>query len=168
MIIGHEEVSLEDSMNSLNVGEGQDFIASPYQASSIKSQCPELSSTPGDSPQGLDYDDSYTASPVGPYSSGYAESEFLKGQPVGLHSNSYSDYDHMTTTWTKFRPGVVGQERTQTPLSRGRVGPLVHQHQSQAHVRSSTYHNDYASGHHNTVEVERIRQGVDVRTTVRR
>jgi hypothetical protein len=60
------------------------------------------------------------------------------------------------------RPGVVGQERVDHSP---RYAPLVYyQRGSPMKMNRSTH--DYASGHHNVVDVERIRQGLDVRTTV--
>ena len=60
-----------------------------------------------------------------------------------------------------YRPGVVGQER----FARARSSPVV----SQQHYSPKSNNRmgpEYTSGHHNVVDVERIRQGLDVRTTV--
>ena len=153
-------------MNCLNIENDQGFVTSHYQNSNLISQYPELNSTPVNSPRGLDYDGCHSDPPSRKHLSIHLESNVQKSRYAGLH-NSFSDYDERMTPWAAIRPGVVGQERTQTPLSRNHVASLGHQHQQQAHSRSSTHHHsDYASGHHNTVEVERIRQGLDVRTTV--
>ena len=50
------------------------------------------------------------------------------------------------------------------PSPRG-MTPYTGRRQNAARVTRSPYHN--AAGHHNQVDVERIRSGIDVRTTVR-
>ena len=65
--------------------------------------------------------------------------------------------------WPQYRPGLPHHGRAVLPYVRPRV---THQPRSlQKQITRQT--NDYASGHHNVVDVERIRQGLDVRTTVR-
>ena len=65
--------------------------------------------------------------------------------------------------WPQYRPDLPHQGRAVMPYVRARV---THQPRSlQKQITRQT--NDYASGHHNVVDVERIRQGLDVRTTVR-
>ena len=155
-------------MSCLSIGENGCLNESPHKSSSSTMKYPEPNSSPIASPQGLDYDDYGFSSPKGPCSLGHPKLGILKDLPADLHNIDSSNYEHRSTSWTAIRPGIVGQERTDTPFPRGHVGTLDHQHQLQAYGRSSTHHyNDYTAGHHNTVEVGRIRQGLDVRTTVR-
>ena len=50
-------------------------------------------------------------------------------------------------------------------LHPARSNPVLQQQQTIPRP-GARHHNDYSSGHHNVVDVERIRQGLDVRTTV--
>lgn len=61
-------------------------------------------------------------------------------------------------------PGAIGQERGQLRHSRSHYGQQI----SGGHItsRAGRSEQDYASGHHNVVDIERIRRGLDVRTTV--
>ena len=52
------------------------------------------------------------------------------------------------------------------PHPQGFLGPMVLR-QYGPHKNGQRHNHEYASGHHNVVDVERIRQGLDVRTTVR-
>ncbi len=65
-----------------------------------------------------------------------------------------------------YSPGAIGQERVvpQTPQPRT---PYYLQQQRDLTKVAGRQNHDYASGHHNVVDVDRIRQGTDVRTTVR-
>lgn len=65
-----------------------------------------------------------------------------------------------------YSPGAIGQERIvpHTPQPRA---PYYLQQQRGLTKLVGCQNHDYASGHHNVVDVDRIRQGTDVRTTVR-
>ena len=78
---------------------------------------------------------------------------------------SSSSYSPGMITPTGYSPGAIGQERVapQTPQSRPSQFPQQHGGLSKIGNRQS---HDFASGHHNVVDVDRIRQGTDVRTTV--
>lgn len=77
----------------------------------------------------------------------------------------FSDYGLHSSPWPAFYPGAIGQERGVTmfphvrpacfPPQQGPTGKFARRH-----------NNEFSSGHHNVVDVERIRQGTDVRTTV--
>lgn len=74
----------------------------------------------------------------------------IQGRPWGVFNT------------TSFGPGAVGQERI-SPLS---PFDALH-HQSRGPFRHGGRHTrEHSSGHHNIVEVDRIRQGADVRTTI--
>ena len=64
-----------------------------------------------------------------------------------------------------YGPGAIGQERDLAPSPHYRTGPYLQQHRGPARV-VGRQNNEYTSGHHNVVDVERIRRGLDVRTTV--
>lgn len=64
-----------------------------------------------------------------------------------------------------YGPGAIGQERGTVPSPQVRSGPYPQQQRGPLRV-VGRQNNDYTSGHHNVVDVERIRRGLDVRTTV--
>ncbi|MCJ1396506.1 hypothetical protein MMC18_009397 [Xylographa bjoerkii] len=59
----------------------------------------------------------------------------------------------------------VGQQRMMPPSLQGCLGPIA-QRQYGPHKNGPRHNHEYASGHHNVVDIERIRQGLDVRTTI--
>ncbi|MCJ1294659.1 hypothetical protein MMC34_006217 [Xylographa carneopallida] len=69
-------------------------------------------------------------------------------------------------SWQACTTGPVGQQRMMPPHPQGFLGPMVLR-QYGPHKNGQRHNHEYASGHHNVVDVERIRQGLDVRTTVR-
>lgn len=78
--------------------------------------------------------------------------------PMG---NGSIDFSLQSPLYSPYSPGAIGQERG-TPLSSNpRPG---YYNPQRANAKASG--RDYASGHHNVVDVDRIRQGIDVRTTV--
>lgn len=83
--------------------------------------------------------------------------------PGAYSSDSYSPGMYNPCGYS---PGAIGQERIvpQTPQLRA---PYYLQQQRGLTKLIGRQNHDYASGHHNVVDVDRIRQGTDVRTTVR-
>ena len=68
--------------------------------------------------------------------------------------------------WAAFNPGAIGQERGTPGLLHQRQG-YHHPQQTRTQCKiGARQSHDYASGHHNVVDIDRIRQGIDVRTTV--
>ena len=78
--------------------------------------------------------------------------------------NPFSDLPQRSPIWSPFSPGAIGQERHTPLLSRAHQERYVQQKRGQAQILRR--YNDNPSGHHNVVDIDRIRQGTDVRTTV--
>ncbi len=76
-----------------------------------------------------------------------------------------SEFPQQSPIWSAFSPGTIGQERGAPLLSQTRQGHYVQQQRGQGPMAVRRYP-DNSSGHHNVVDIERIRQGTDVRTTV--
>ncbi|KAG8532028.1 uncharacterized protein KY384_003664 [Bacidia gigantensis] len=79
--------------------------------------------------------------------------------------NTYAGYGMTSPLWSQYSPGAIGQERGSPSLP----GDYRNAHPSQpkALTRSSGRQQpDYAPGHHNVVDMDRIRAGLDVRTTI--
>ncbi len=97
----------------------------------------------------------------------------------------YPDYTLQSPTWTTyspgaystssyspgvytprgFSPGAIGQERVISQTMEPCPPQYPQQQRGLAKLGGRQNH-DFASGHHNVVDVDRIRQGTDVRTTV--
>ncbi|KAL8791431.1 MAG: hypothetical protein Q9213_000047 [Squamulea squamosa] len=88
------------------------------------------------------------------------------GSPISRNMPSYPASGMQTPTWSSFdatssNPGAVGQER-QTPMSSFHS---LHQYPRSLVRHGGRQAPDPSSGHHNVVDVNRIRKGADVRTT---
>lgn len=84
--------------------------------------------------------------------------------PFSPFFSPYPEYGMQSPLWSPYTPGAIGQERSASVLSPYRPG-YYSSHQRVPHKYMGR-HSDFPSGHHNVVDVERIRQGLDVRTTI--
>ena len=125
-----------------------------------------LSPISSSSPYTQDFEDYYTASTIGQHSPSYSDTVFQQSSYDGSSAEMYPQFDMNIAPWTGFGPGVVGQERAVPSFYQARSNCALQQQQPPITRSGSRHHNDYASGHHNVVDIERIRQGLDVRTTV--
>ena len=156
LIIGHEDISLEQSLNKLDL--------TPIKRPSLKyfdlgtppvpGLSPTLSSTPGS--QGFGETSSF-------------ERSFKKdvNQIFQTPPRSTSSY---YTVGGSTGPTIY---HTVTPRFASHDGKFTHLMQLPSHQAISPLsklnlrqHSDCLSGHHNIVDVERIRLGLDVRTTI--
>lgn len=78
--------------------------------------------------------------------------------------NPFSGLPQQSPIWSSFNPGTIGQERGTPLLSRTHQERCALQKKSQGQIIRRYV--DNPSGHHNVVDIDRIRQGTDVRTTV--
>ncbi|KAL6719576.1 hypothetical protein ACLMJK_001496 [Lecanora helva] len=74
--------------------------------------------------------------------------------------NPFSSFPQPSTLWTTFSPGAIGQERGTPLLTRTHQDRYGQQKRSQ--VQTCRRFNDNISGHHNVVDIDRIRQGTDI------
>lgn len=70
-----------------------------------------------------------------------------------------------TVAFDVFGPGAIGQERGQVYQPHHKNNSYSPQRRGQSRF-GNRHNHDFTSGHHNVVDVERIRRGLDVRTTV--
>jgi len=89
----------------------------------------------------------------------------LKPLPVMYSARHQEEAMVPLGAWDVFGPGAIGQERGQTYQAQFRNGAYSPQRRGPPRFGGRHTH-DFASGHHNVVDVERIRRGLDVRTTV--
>ncbi|KAI9810954.1 MAG: hypothetical protein M1827_005685 [Pycnora praestabilis] len=87
---------------------------------------------------------------------------------------SYAHYGPAAGPWEQYGPGAIGQERGQPRYPQYQDWPVPQQNQNGPwspqrrgpHKAGGRQNNDRGAGHHNVVDVERIRRGLDVRTTI--
>ena len=87
-----------------------------------------------------------------------------EASPFSPFFSPYPEYGMQSPLHTPFTPGAIGQERT-TPVPsvyRSAYSP----HNQRLYYKFPGRHSDYPSSHHNIVDVQRISQGLDVRTTI--
>jgi len=94
-----------------------------------------------------------------PYSSDFPPS------PYGMPLYGYPQYGTPFLPLPAYNLGAVGQQQMMQVLPRSRMGPMP-QNQHGPPKTGARHNLDHSSGHHNVVDIERIRQGVDVRTTI--
>lgn len=95
----------------------------------------------------------------GPFSASFAPN------PYGVPVYGYAQYGMPMLPLNAHNLGAVRQQRLMPPAPRARISPMQH-HQRGPPRSGSRQTLDHSSGHHNVVDIERIRQGVDVRTTI--
>lgn len=84
--------------------------------------------------------------------------------PFSPFFSPYPEYGLSSPIWSPYTPGAIGQERGTPMLPPYRSA--YYPYQQRLPHKYMGRHSDYPSGSHNVVDVERIRQGLDVRTTI--
>ena len=166
LIIGNENPRHDSALGHLDFNDSHGSWDLDAPGSISPFSCLGLSPSLTSSPPSPDNDGYYIVSPVGPYSPSYSDTQSQRARYSSSPFNEYTGYGTHMTPWASVTPEIVGHNRELSPPHRARNGPLL-QHQQVLSRPNARQHNDYASGHHNVVDVERIRQGLDVRTTVR-
>ena len=162
LIIG-QETSLESDLASMSPFDSHD------------SYRPELSSSSSQHPHSAfasrplfyckDFSEQHTPSSQHSYNQGYMDGSFNQSPFCSPNYSTISNSGLQSPIWAAFNPGAIGQERATPTLLHQRQGYCSQPNRAQSKVGGRQSH-DYASGHHNIVDIDRIRQGIDVRTTV--
>ncbi|KAL8795982.1 MAG: hypothetical protein Q9195_001558 [Heterodermia aff. obscurata] len=84
--------------------------------------------------------------------------------PFSPSFSPYHDYGVPSAVWASYPPGAIGQERAAPMLPPYRSS--YYPYQQRLHHKYMARHAEFAPGIHNVVDIERIRQGLDVRTTI--
>ena len=94
-------------------------------------------------------------------------------KPSGLPSElsrysayGYPSYGMQIFPWPVYASSSANPNHTIAAYPRARNGPF-HHHQRELPRHSARQNTEFAAGHHNVVDIDRICQGLDVRTTVR-
>ena len=88
-----------------------------------------------------------------------------RAYPALYGAHTHGEADRSFSSWEMLGPGAIGQERGQVYQPQLKNGGFSSHRHGPLKFGSRQPH-DFASGHHNVVDVERIRRGLDVRTTV--
>ena len=159
IIIGPEDPAFDQSFTGLSLETGHEVTRSssarqsPYMSTSGSRSFTDRKEAVGQ----------HTPSPL----SGLAHAT---GMPTSVYGASWSpsfhNYGAQSPMWSPYSPGAIGQERgSPTMISHHPFEPLHPQSRTLSRV-SSRQQVDFVNANHNVVEVDRIRAGLDVRTTV--
>ncbi|KAL8726930.1 MAG: hypothetical protein Q9166_006387 [cf. Caloplaca sp. 2 TL-2023] len=167
LIIGQEDTYLDDRFSQM----GLDGIPAPPEMPMRRSPLPSPYSVATPSHDGTLTPGLFNAqnspSISGGLSLGCPVPQFSDGSPTSQYLTSYPASGMQSPVWTSFDaassgPGAIGQERYSPLPSFGGI----HQY-PRGFVRHDGRHiPDFSGGHHNVVEIDRIRKGADVRTTI--
>ena len=157
VIIGRDDVSVNDAMSAMHLGKSYDHNRLRNEQLGQNQTPPFAASITGRKESiGL-----HTPSPLGGLGQGYVA-------PAAMYSPSWSSpigpYAMSSPLWSPYSPGAIGQERSSpSPSLRPRDIYPTPRTPSAVAKRQTV---DFITANHNVVEVERIRAGLDVRTTV--
>lgn len=163
LIIG-QETSLDISLGSMSLIDHRGNF--DPELSSPTSYSQHQYSTPGNRPFAYrkDLSGPDTPSSHGSYNHRYMGRNSDQISCWSPSFNSFSNFGLQSPVWSNYSPGTIGQERRVPSLPVNRQG-YVQQQRGQGRA-SGRQHHEYGSGHHNVVDIDRIRLGTDVRTTV--
>lgn len=165
LIIGQQDTGLSKAFGNMNLNSYHDIYNADYLNSPLASPL----FYPNSANQSLgcisEYQNEQSLSSTEDYGSGFTPRSSGPTSPWSPAYSPYSDFGLHSPSWAAFNPGAVGQERATPLLPQVRSGRFLQQQRSSGKPAGRHSH-EYSSGHHNVVEVDRIRLGTDVRTTV--
>ena len=164
LIIG-QETSLESDLASMRPFGRVDAYGPETSNSSSHSPHPYCTSASRTVAYCKDLNEQQTPSSHHNYKQYYVRGS---SDPRPFWTPNYSNFLNsglQSPIWAAFNPGAIGQERGTPALLQQRQGYYLQQNRAQNKIGGRQSH-DYASGHHNIVDIDHIRQGIDVRTTV--
>lgn len=166
IIVGQQDMGLIKALGNMSLSScGGTVYSSTYADSPLSSPlCVQNSATHSFGMS--EYQSEQSLSPIGDYDPGFTPRSSGHNSPWSPPYGQYPDFGIQPTSWPPFNPGAVGQERG-TPLSSQVRSAHPLQQQRISGKPTGRQGHDYSGGHHNVVDVERIRLGTDVRTTVR-
>ena len=164
LIIG-QETSLESDSASMSPFDRHDTYG-PETSSSSHSQHPFSTSTFRPLAYRKDFNEQRTPSSHQNYDQSYIGRSSDQKSFWSPNYSSFLNSGLQSPVWAALNPGTIGQERGTPTLLHQRQGYYPQQNRAQTKIGGRQSH-DYPSGHHNIVDIDRIRQGIDVRTTVR-
>lgn len=166
LIVGQTDAGFDKAFENMSLSNCQENYPNENFGLSMAPQfiCPSSAD------QSLGYHGQYltgqSLSPPEDYISAVTPRSSGPSSPWSSAHSRYSEYGLPSPCWARYTPGAIGQERGVQAFPQARAGHFLQQQRSLGKLSGRQNH-DYVSGHHNVVDVDRIRQGTDVRTTVR-
>lgn len=162
LIIGEEDPYLDSRFHQMSLEGSSTAWMTPEQRSPLSSSypipSPSLSGTLTPGVFNAEQDGRVPRFMIQDPGNGSLLSPYLRPSPA---------FGQQTPPWgifnaTSYGPGAIGQERNSalSPFNSLHQPPQIFWRPGGRHVR------EHSGGHHNVVDVARIRQGADVRTTV--
>ena len=161
LIIG-QETSLEGDLASMSPFNRLDTHGLDTSTSPSYSQHPCSTPARRSLVYRPDFKEQHTPSP---YNHGYMGGSSDQGFLWSSNHSAFLNPGFQPPTWSAFSPGVVGQERGTSTLLHQRQEYYPRQNRGQSKIGGRRSH-ERESGRHNVVDLDRIRKGIDVRTTV--
>lgn len=165
LIIG-QETSLEGDLASMSPFDRLDTYGPETSSSSSYSQHPYSTPASRSLTYRKDFSQQHTASSHHSYSQGFLGESCNQSPFWSPNCSTFLNSGLHSPIWSAFNPGAIGQERGTSTHLHPRQGVYPQQCRGQSKIGGRQSH-DSASGHHNIVDIDRIRRGIDVRTTVR-
>lgn len=165
LIIGQQESGIERALGSLDINSHTGIY---HDQSLGRPFVPALSyANPIDRSPGYkrEYLPESLPSPAEVYTPAFTPRSSAPSPPWSPAYSPYSTYGFQSPAWAAYYPGTIGQERGVPVPPQARASHSLQQHRHSGKSVTRQGH-EYGSAHHNVVDVERIRQGTDVRTTV--
>ena len=164
LIIG-QECGLDSALGSMNLNTHRDTYGpqtprtpsfSPFHISTPTSRPP---------PQRNNANGQPTPSALNSYTAGFPSGASYHNSTWSPTYMPYPNLGMQSPLWASSSPGAIGQERGALTIPPRCQGSQGQRDGGQIKSGGRQYH-DNPSGHHNVVDVGRIRDGIDVRTTV--
>ena len=163
LILGHDESALDHGFGQLNVN-GSSGTSGPAQLS-LRSIHDSSEPSPngyfnvsGSNYQGL-LSNAITTDHTPSHNARFGHSSY------GLPPYLYNPFGSQLPLYLGCVSNTASPQRLMQQAPRSRFGAMLYQQGSP--TKNGLRQNcEYAAGHHNIVDIERIRQGLDVRTTV--
>ena len=165
LIIG-QETSLESDLASMSLFDRLDTYGPETSSSSSYSQHPYSTPASRSITYSKDFTLQQTPSSHRSFNQGFLGVSSDQSRFRNPNCSNFLNPGLQSPIWSAFNPGAIGQERGTPTHLHQRQGLGPQQNRGQPRIGGRQTH-DYASGHHNIVDIDRIRRGIDVRTTVR-
>ena len=164
LIIGQES-GLESELASMSPLDRLNTYGPEISSSSSYSQHPSSNLARRPLIYRKDFNEQYTPSSRDNRSQDYVGGSSDQSPFWSPNCSTFLNSGLPSPVWSAFNPGAIGQERGAPTYLHQRQAYYPQQNRGQSKIGGRQSH-DYASGHHNIVDIDRIRQGIDVRTTV--
>lgn len=164
LIIG-QETSLESNLASMSPFDRLDTYGPETSSSSSYSQHPYSTPASRSLAYRKDFSEPHTPSSHHSYNQAYVGGSSDQSPFWSPNYSAFLNSGLQSPIWSAFNPGTIGQEYGTPTLLHQRQGYYPQQNRGQSKIGARQPH-DYASGHHNIVDIDRISRGNDVRTTV--